>query len=185
MFLSTYNLVLILGLLSLRAAATALEAPWVVPDGNSTDFTQTFTNGAPLAIAWEGWDTNTRLFVLGDITKANLWVTSFDFKEVQYSQLLAGMFETAPFLVLFGSNLGDEQRKSISLGLGHIAGLSILMRKASLQRRNSSCDSQNREITTITLSLGHLISLPRDSSSYQGLPPLPLAVLLPLQAQPQ
>lgn len=101
MFLLKYSLVSVFGLLLHQAVAQTIRNAWVVPDGTADDLAQTFTNGSSLAIAWTGWNASVRILLLDDTaTTGNLWVTSYKFDQVHYSQLLAGMFEPHVFLVL-------------------------------------------------------------------------------------
>jgi hypothetical protein len=101
MFLSTSHVFLVLGLLSLRAVAQSVQSYWVTPKGNDADFSQTFTNGNALAVAWEGWNSSIINSLLhADVTQADLWVTSSSFGSDDFSQRLAGMCDTSPLPTL-------------------------------------------------------------------------------------
>ncbi|CRG87128.1 hypothetical protein PISL3812_04143 [Talaromyces islandicus] len=69
-------------------AAETAQNHWKVPNGNQADFSQTFTNGEILPIAWNGWNSEWTDDFLDGTTVANLWVTSYNYKSYQYTQEL-------------------------------------------------------------------------------------------------
>ncbi|KAF7877392.1 hypothetical protein EAF04_001072 [Stromatinia cepivora] len=73
----------ILCALSARAQTYVSSAVWVVPDGNTADLSKTYTEGITLQVTWnpapEGYEFN---------TLSNLWVTTWDYQNTQFSQLL-------------------------------------------------------------------------------------------------
>lgn len=92
---------MILGFWSQEATAQSLQSNWILPDGQQPDFSQTFKNGAPIAVAWEAWSPSQRTAAYGsELTTASLWVTSYNFADVTYSQKLTGM-QAVIFSTLF------------------------------------------------------------------------------------
>lgn len=69
------------------------EALWKVPDGTSADFSQTFTVGNSIPLAWNEFSDTSYLNVTN--TLLDLWVTSFDWNTVQYAQKLTVRGSTA------------------------------------------------------------------------------------------
>lgn len=73
----------ILYALPVRAQTGVSSAVWVVPDGNTADLSKTYTEGITLQVTWnsvpEGYKFN---------TLSNLWVTTWDYENTQFSQLL-------------------------------------------------------------------------------------------------
>lgn len=71
--------------------AETAQSYWTVPDGQLADFKQTFKNQQTLPVAWNGWNSVWTGEYLDNLTIADLWVTSFNYDQYQYSQLLHGM----------------------------------------------------------------------------------------------
>ncbi|CAD6449024.1 7d7e955f-a179-4254-ac7d-c655278a3655 [Sclerotinia trifoliorum] len=73
----------ILYALPVRAQTGVSSAVWVVPDGDTADLSKTYTEGITLQVTWnpvpEGYKFN---------TLSNLWVTTWDYQNTQFSQLL-------------------------------------------------------------------------------------------------
>ena len=94
MFLSVYQLISVLVLLSQQVVAQHLQDNWISPVGTDPDFQQTFINGQVLAVAWEGWNSSIVTQYLEESTTiADLWVTSFNFALSPFSQLLSGIYK--------------------------------------------------------------------------------------------
>ncbi|TGO53670.1 hypothetical protein BOTNAR_0289g00100 [Botryotinia narcissicola] len=58
---------------------------WVVPDGTQSDLSQTFRQGLTLQITWFGAPVGYQFDTL-----TNLWVTTWEYENTAYSQLLEG-----------------------------------------------------------------------------------------------
>ncbi|EED17790.1 conserved hypothetical protein [Talaromyces stipitatus ATCC 10500] len=70
--------------------AVTVQSYWKIPDGNQSDFASTYTEGNILPTAWNGWDSSWTNYYLNGTTIADLWVTSYNFKQYQYSQYPTG-----------------------------------------------------------------------------------------------
>ncbi|KAF2103274.1 hypothetical protein NA57DRAFT_52801 [Rhizodiscina lignyota] len=70
----------------IRAQDTIQAALWKVPDGTSPDFSQTFTDGESIPLAWNDFSGTSD--VNASASLLDLWLTSFDWDNNQYSQLL-------------------------------------------------------------------------------------------------
>ena len=73
--------------------AQTAQSYWTVPNGNLPDFRQTFSDGEALPIAWNGWDSTRTDEFLDGVTVADLWVTSYEYGDYPYAQLVTGMFK--------------------------------------------------------------------------------------------
>jgi hypothetical protein len=71
--------------------AQTVQSSWIVPNGSLSDFAQTFTAGGALPITWDGWNSGWTNEYLDNATVVDLWVTSYNFAQYQYSQYLTGM----------------------------------------------------------------------------------------------
>ncbi|TAQ84357.1 hypothetical protein B7494_g7314 [Chlorociboria aeruginascens] len=58
-------------------ALTVQQVIWNVPDGNSSDFTDTYTNGNTLNLSWNSWLSTS--YVDAEHNLVDLWVVGFDF----------------------------------------------------------------------------------------------------------
>ncbi|OKL59379.1 hypothetical protein UA08_05252 [Talaromyces atroroseus] len=70
--------------------AQTVQSSWAVPNGSLSDFAQTFTEGKAMPIAWDGWDSGWTDEFLDNDTVADLWVTSYNYAQYEYSQYLVG-----------------------------------------------------------------------------------------------
>jgi hypothetical protein len=70
------------------AQETVQQALWVVPNGNLSDLSQTFTAGTTLALSWNAWQSNA--YIDPTKTLVDLWVTAFDIALNTFSELLSG-----------------------------------------------------------------------------------------------
>lgn len=61
------------------ALAETIQNRWKVPDGYKSDLSQTFTSGQTLPVSWQSMNESTN----------DLWVTTWNYNEVQYSSLIA------------------------------------------------------------------------------------------------
>lgn len=85
-----YSPILVVVFLFSSVIAETVQSGWTVPNGNLPDFRQTFTDAETLPLAWNGWTSDwTNEYLDGD-TVANLWVTSFNYGDYEYAQLLQG-----------------------------------------------------------------------------------------------
>lgn len=73
------------------------------------DFKQTFIDGETLPISWEGWSSVWTDTFLDNVTVADLWVTSYNYKQYQYSQLLTSTYNSV-LMGLIARILSDEGR---------------------------------------------------------------------------
>lgn len=65
--------------LPISALAETIQNRWKVPDGGKSDLSQTFTSGQTLPVSWKSMNESTN----------DLWVTTWNYNEVQYSSLIA------------------------------------------------------------------------------------------------
>jgi hypothetical protein len=90
MFLNRYgHLVRLSGLLSPRAIPDPIKAGWILPDPNGADFTQTFYEDDTFPVAWQGWPSSSIDKYLQGTNVLDLWITSYDYNQFPYTQLLA------------------------------------------------------------------------------------------------
>ncbi|KAL1884835.1 hypothetical protein Plec18167_001490 [Paecilomyces lecythidis] len=82
-----YRILLFIFFVKTICAQTA-QSYWTVPDGQLPDFQQTFKNQQVLPIAWNGWDSDWTGEYLEGLSIVDLWVTSFNYDQYPYSQLL-------------------------------------------------------------------------------------------------
>lgn len=60
---------------------------WRVPDGDKGDLSQTFQSGQTLPLSWQAMNDSTN----------DLWITTFNYNEFQYSGLVTSMVSTHLF----------------------------------------------------------------------------------------
>ncbi|TAQ85161.1 hypothetical protein B7494_g6514 [Chlorociboria aeruginascens] len=65
---------------------TVQQVLWNIPDGNLSDLSQTFTNGAVLPLSWNSFASTAYVDTIDNLV--NLWVTSFDYSHNPFSALL-------------------------------------------------------------------------------------------------
>jgi hypothetical protein len=95
-----YHLLGLPRLLSPRGAD--LEAGWSNPHPDD-DFSQIFYEGDTFPIAWVGWPATTIDSYLKGTNVADLWITSFDYDQTPFTQLLtSGFFPILPWFFLPG-----------------------------------------------------------------------------------
>jgi hypothetical protein len=82
-----YPLLRLRGLLSPRSV-DPVEAGWTLPNPNDADFNQLFYEGNTLPIAWTGWPASSIDNFLHGANPVDLWITSFDYNQTPYNQLL-------------------------------------------------------------------------------------------------
>ncbi|GAD94946.1 conserved hypothetical protein [Paecilomyces variotii No. 5] len=82
-----YRILLFAYLVRTSCEQTA-QSYWTVPDGQLPDFQQTCKDQQVLPIAWNGWDSDWTGEYLEGLTIVDLWVTSFNYDQYPYSQLL-------------------------------------------------------------------------------------------------
>jgi hypothetical protein len=69
-----------------------IEAGWTNPHPDA-DFSQIFYGGDTFPIAWKGWPASSIEKYIQGINVVDLWITSFDYDETPYNQLLtSGLF---------------------------------------------------------------------------------------------
>ncbi|KAB8298966.1 hypothetical protein EYC80_001110 [Monilinia laxa] len=73
----------ILYVIPVRGQTYVSSTVWVVPDGNTADFSRTYTEGITLQVTW-----NSVLEGYQFSTLSNLCVTTWDYEVIQFSQLL-------------------------------------------------------------------------------------------------
>jgi hypothetical protein len=80
-------------LLPWTVSAETVQSFWTVPNGAlGGDFKQTFIDGETLPISWEGWSSVWTDTFLDNVTVVDLWVTSYNYEQYQYSQLLTSAY---------------------------------------------------------------------------------------------
>ncbi|QKX60972.1 uncharacterized protein TRUGW13939_08118 [Talaromyces rugulosus] len=84
-----FSTILVIASFERLVATKTAQNYWTVPNGNQPDFSQTFSNGETLPIAWNGWDSEWTGYFLDGATVANLWVTSYNYQAYQYTQELS------------------------------------------------------------------------------------------------
>jgi hypothetical protein len=91
-------------------AGETVQSFWTVPNGAlGGDFKQTFIDGETLPISWEGWSSVWTDTFLDSVTVADLWVTSYNYEQYQYSQLLTSTYNSV-LMALTARILSDERR---------------------------------------------------------------------------
>ena len=66
------------------------QSAWTVPPGDQDDFTVTLQNKQTVPVSWDGWDKPWYDKYLNGEWSNDLWVTSYDYSQAPFSQLLAG-----------------------------------------------------------------------------------------------
>lgn len=86
--LAWVSLLLILGFQLVLSAETYRDH-FVVPDGSKDDFSQTFYNGDTLNVRWAGWDFRWTDQFMDGVTKASLYVGTWNSSVYSYNRILS------------------------------------------------------------------------------------------------
>ncbi|ESZ91724.1 hypothetical protein SBOR_7875 [Sclerotinia borealis F-4128] len=81
--------IFILHTLPVLAQTYVSSTVWVVPDGNTADLSKTYTEGLTLQVTWNAVPEGYQFQGL-----SNLWITTWDYSNTVYSQLLTGNVNT-------------------------------------------------------------------------------------------